>query len=324
MAPKPDQAGIGRLRPGQHVDQRGLADAVRPDDAEAVAALDADREVLDDPAIAIAPADVAGLDDELAGLVGFGGGKVGAAGGATIVAALLAQRVEIAEPLDIALAAAGNAVAQPVLLVDDLAVELVLFALFLGQHLVAPGLEGAKAAVDLPDLAAIEPRRAARQVRQEPPVMADQDQRAAAAAEFAFQPFDGGEIEMVGRLVEQQDIGRRRQHARQCGAAGLAAGHLRRIFIAAKAELLQEIARLIAIVAGAKSGLDIGQGGGITGEIRLLRQIADGRARLHEAAAAVGLDQTCGDLQQRRFPGPVAADQGDPLARGHRQFDAGQ
>src|SRR6266851_5789876 len=93
------------------------------------------------------------------------------------------------------------------LFVDDFAVELVLVALFLGQHFVAPGLERAKAAVDLPDLAAVEPRGRARQIGHEAAVMADDNQRAAAAGEFAFQPFDGGEIEMVGGLVEQQDIG---------------------------------------------------------------------------------------------------------------------
>src|SRR6202165_6192902 len=103
---------------------------------------------------------------------------------------LLAQRVEIAEPLDVALAAAGDAVAQPVLLIDDLAVELVLLALFLGQHLVAPSLEGAKTAVDLPDLAAIQPRGGAREVREEAAVVADDDERAAAAGEVCFQPFD--------------------------------------------------------------------------------------------------------------------------------------
>src|SRR5205085_1067399 len=83
------------------------------------------------------------------------------------------------------------------------AVELVLIALFLRQHLVAPGLERAKAAVDLPDLAAIEPGSGARQVREETAVVADDDKRAAAVVEFALQPFDGGEIEMVGRLLRQ-------------------------------------------------------------------------------------------------------------------------
>ena len=207
LAPSRTRAAIGRIRAGQQVDQRGLAGAVRPDDADAVAALHADREAVDDLALAIGFADVLGLDDQPAGFVRFGGGEVGVAGSAPIVAPLLAQRVEVAEPLDIALAPAGDAVAQPMFFVDDLAVELVLLALFLGQHLVAPGFERGKAAIDLPDLATIEPGGGARQVGQEAAVMADEDQRAAAAVELAFQPFDGGEIEMVGRLVQQQDIG---------------------------------------------------------------------------------------------------------------------
>ena len=154
--------------------------------------------------------------------------------------------------------------------------------------------------------------------------MADDDQRTAAAVEFAFQPFDGGEIEMVGGLVQQQDIGRGRQHARQRGAAGLAAGQVRGIFVAVQPELLQQIAGLVVVVARAEAGFDIGQRGREAGKIGLLRQIADGRAGLHEAAAAVGLDEAGRDLQQRRFAGAVAADQADALARRHRQFDARQ
>src|SRR5207302_607416 len=84
----------------------------------------------------------------------------------------------------------------------------------------------------LPDLAAIEPGSGARQVREETAVVADDDKCAAAVVEFALQPFDGGEIEMVGRLVQQENIGRRRQHARQRYAAGFAAGHLRGVLVA--------------------------------------------------------------------------------------------
>ena len=154
--------------------------------------------------------------------------------------------------------------------------------------------------------------------------MADDDQRGAAAIQFAFQPFDGRKIEMVGRLVQQQDIGRGRQHPRQRRAAGLAAGNMRRILVAVQAELFEQILRLIAVVAGAEPGLDIGQRRGVTAEIRLLRQIADGGAGLHKAAAAVGLDEARGDLQQRRFAGAVAADQADALTGGHRKLDARQ
>ena len=176
-----------------------------------------------------------------------------------------------AEPLDVALAPPGHAVAQPVLLGDDLAVELVLVALLFGEHLVAPVLEIGEAALDPARLAAIEPDRAARQVGQKPPVVADHHQRGAAAVELALQPFDGGEVEMVGRLVEQQDVRLRRQHARQRGAARLAAGQVGRVFAAVEAELLQQLAGLMRAVVRAEAGFDIGQRGRSVAEIRLLR-----------------------------------------------------
>ena len=223
--------------------------------------------------------------------------------------------MEIAEPLDVALAPARNAVAQPVLFIDDFAVELVLLAFFFGEHLVAPGLECGKAAIDLPDLAAIEPGGRARQVGQEAAVVADQHQRAAASCELAFQPFDGRQIEMVGRLIQEQDIGRGRQYPRQRRAASFAAGEMRRVFVVAKRELLQQIARPIAVIAGAQALLDIGKCRCKAGEVRLLRQIADGRAGLHKAAAGIGFDGACRDLQQRRLAGAVAPDQADALGR---------
>ena len=81
----------------------------------------------------------------------------------------------------------------------------------------------------------------------------------AAAAEFAFQPFDGRQVEMVGGLVEQQDVGLGRQHAGQRGAAGLAAGQARGIFVAGQAELFEQVAGAIVVVARAEAGLDIGE-----------------------------------------------------------------
>ena len=66
---------------------------------------------------------------------------------------------------------------------------------------------------------------------------------------------------MVGGLVQQQDIGRGRQHPRQRGTAGFAAGNMRGIFVAVQSELLEDVARLIVIVAGPEAVLDIGQRG---------------------------------------------------------------
>ena len=68
---------------------------------------------------------------------------------------------------------------------------------------------------------------------------------------------------MVGRLVEQQNVGRGRQHPRQRRAARFAAGEMRRVLVAVQAELLQQIARLMAVVAGPEAGFDIGERGGV-------------------------------------------------------------
>ena len=62
---------------------------------------------------------------------------------------------------------------------------------------------------------------------------------------------------MVGRLVEQQDVGRGRQHAREGGAARFAAGELRGIFLAGEPELFQDRPRLMRIVAGREPGQHI-------------------------------------------------------------------
>jgi hypothetical protein len=60
---QPDATAVGCARAGQKIDQRGLAGAVRPDDADAIAALQPDREMIDDSAVAIGLVDVLRFDD---------------------------------------------------------------------------------------------------------------------------------------------------------------------------------------------------------------------------------------------------------------------
>ena len=63
-----------------------------------------------------------------------------------------------------------------------------------------------------------------------------------ARSQSRFQPFDGRQVEMVGRLVEQQDVGLGRQHVGQRRAPRLAAREPRRVFLAGEAQLLQQVA----------------------------------------------------------------------------------
>ncbi len=98
----------------------------------------------------------------------------------TAVAPLRAQRVQAREALLVALAPRGHAVAQPVLLHDDLAAELVAVALLLLERLVAPGLEMREAAVHAAGDAAVQPHHGAAERLQQPAVVADQHQGASA------------------------------------------------------------------------------------------------------------------------------------------------
>ena len=256
---EPYRAFVRWQDPGQHVDQRGLAAAVRADDADAVAALDADREIADDRTAVVALADTGGLDDQRAGRRCRTGGDDGVPGGGAIAAALFPQRLQLADATHIALAPAGDAVAHPVFFGDDFAVELVLIAFLFRQHRIAPFFEMGKSTIEPARLAAVEPDRAARERRKQAPIVADDHQRGAPGIKIALQPFDRGQVEMIGRLVEKQDIGVGRQHTRERGTARFAAGEFCRIFLPGEAELLQETTGGMAVVARPQAGLHIGQ-----------------------------------------------------------------
>jgi hypothetical protein len=241
-----------------------------------------------------------------------------------LLAPLPAHGAQLGEAPLVALAAGGDAVAQPVELHGDLAVELVALALLLLQDFVAPGLEGGEALIEPACDAAVEPDGGARQAFEETAVVADEHERRAHGLELALQPFDGWQVEVVGRLVEKQDVRLRRQHARQRGAAGLPAREVRRRLLAREAELLEEIACPIGVVPRREPRLHVGECRGKGRQVRLLRQIADRRRGLDKALAPVLLHQTGGDLEQRRLARAVAAHEAEPLPLSDAELGARQ
>ncbi len=54
--------------------------------------------------------------------------------------------------------------------------------------------------------------------------MADQDDARAQFGQFAFQPLDAGQIQVIGRFVEQQKVRGWGQGAGQCRTTRFAAG----------------------------------------------------------------------------------------------------
>ena len=74
------------------------------------------------------------------------------------------------------------------------------------------------------------------------------------------------------------------------------------------------------IIRRAKARLHVFKDGPVGGEVRLLRQVADGRAGLHPALALVGLDHARCDLEQRRLARAVTPDKRHALAFGNGEF----
>ena len=297
-----------------------FAGPVGADDADSVAAHDPDRKVAHDLAIAIRFADLLGVDHQRARRFGVLRDHGGDADRPQGFAALASEIGKLADAPHVALAARGDAVAHPMLFVDDLAVELVALELLLLELQVAPGLERAEALIETAGAAAIEPDRGAGQVGEQPFVVADQRQRRTAIRKMRLQPFDRDQIEMIGRLVEQQDLGLRAQDPDQSRAARFAAGETAGSASGSTPSSSIMALRRIGVVEVAKPGKDIVERGGEAGHVRLLRQIGEARGRLDEAASPVSRHLAGGDAKQGRFARSVAPDDGDPVASGNRQL----
>ncbi len=134
-------------------------------------------------------------------------------------------------------------------------------------------------------------------------------------------------VEMVGRLVEQQYVRFPDQGPGERRATALAAGQRAEFPVARERDPRQH--RLDPVPARRLRAAGFPQAGGdVVGHAlarrrrRVLGQIGDGRARLQEARAAVGLDGAGQELEQGRFAGPVAPDQADALAAAQTEGQA--
>jgi hypothetical protein len=270
---------------------------------------------------------VLGLDGEAAAGFGQACFDAHAAGDGDAIGERAAQLGERSHAALVAPPPCRDALVQPHGFGSELLLELRLLARLGFQHLLGPILEGAVTAIEAAQQAAIEPQHPVRQSAQECPVVADGEQRAAKGLELLLEPFDGRQIEMVGRLVEQQQRRARYQGARQVGAARLAAREFGRRLVAGEIEPRQHVGDARRRLG---PGFDPEPAAHIIGdacagaEARFLRQIGDARTRLHEARARIELDLAGQHAQQGRFAGAVATDQAGALVRRQCQIDAGK
>jgi hypothetical protein len=200
------------------------------------------------------------------------------------------------------------------LFAHDLPIELVAILFLLLKDFVAPAFEGAKTLFDAAGDATIEPDRRAGEIGEEAAVVADQHHGRPHGIELCLKPFDDGQIEMVGRLVEQQHIGLWRENARERGATAFTARQGLRVFGTREAEGIEEVLGPIFIITRPQALLDIGEGRLIGREIRILWEIADGRARFGKATAGIVLDEAGGYLEKGGLARAIAPDKRNSLA----------
>jgi hypothetical protein len=213
----------------------------------------------------------------------------------------------------------------------------------LRQPLGAHGLEGAVVAAVAGELGLVEVQRDARDGVEELAVVADHQQRALVALQPGLEPDQRVEVEVVGRLVEQQQVARAHQRARQLQPHAPAAGEavdrrveLRRPEAQAQHQRLGARPRVVGAGLGqvgvgladrvavtARLGRDDGRldfhqarvalqhegGGRLRGLGHLLGHLGQAPARRHREVAGVGRQTAGQQREQRGLAGAVAADQ---------------
>ena len=88
-------------------------------------------------------------------------------------------------------------------------------------------------------MAAIEFANTVADLLQKAPVVGDEHDGALECIDLLLQPVNGGDVEMVGRLIEEQDVGLYDQGARQCGTPTPAARQGRKSLISIEVKLLK-------------------------------------------------------------------------------------
>ncbi len=221
--PEIDFAGERREAAGEDAQERRLAGAVLAHDADALAAADAQLDVLEEDLARVAAGEVARLEHALARALGF----LRADHGLAHVVVRAGQAHEVRELLLAALGL-GRALRAHVL-PDE--------GLFLAQEvlLLLPGAQGrGEALVLLRDvgrevarvaleLAVLELVDGIDRVLEQAPVVADDQHGALQVLDPLLDPLDADEVEVVRRFVEQQQVGAGDEHAREGDAALLAA-----------------------------------------------------------------------------------------------------
>ena len=224
MSPTCDRAGVGRLLADEHPEQRRLAGAVGADDPDDARPRQRERQVLDEQPVAVALAQALDLDDRVAEARPGRDRDLELACAALLVVRL-GEQLLVGGQAGLALGLAGlGRHAHPLELAGERALAGV-GRLLLARHALELLLEPAGVVAGERDAAAaVQLQDPLRDVVEEVAVVGDGDDGARVLLEEPLQPLDRLGVEVVGRLVEQQQVGVLEQQPAERDAALLAAG----------------------------------------------------------------------------------------------------
>ena len=333
-----DRAAVRGQLAQDHLQQRGLARAIGADQTHLVAAQDGAAEIAHHGAAAEGLGDVFQLGHDLAAAIALGDIQLDATDHLTAGCSGAAQLVQALDAGHRAGTTGFHALADPDFFLRQQFVELGVGDGFVGQLLGLEPLVGREVARVGAQLTPIELDDAGTDVVQERSVVRDQHDGALECHQQLFQPGDRVQVQVVGRLVQEEHVGAGHQRTRQrhplLGAARQAVNRQARIQAQALQGLVHPLFPVPAIARfdeghqGIQVGaflvglealtgcLDLGQTladgaehGGAVGKAGLLRHIGDVDAVLHLQQTVVGLFQPSHDLQQRGLARAIAADQ---------------
>jgi len=184
------------------------------------------------------------------------------------------------------------------------------------------------AGIFFPHAGAFKGERLRHHVVEEGAVVADQEQRARVILQSGFQQLERFDVEVVGGLVEHQDVGGAREEAREEQAVPLAAGEHRHLGVGA-ARREEEVAEIANHVLAPIGRLDpFGAGADGVGDCLLVvehgAQLVEVR-RLHVGAAAdaAGIRRELAEdeFQERGLAGAVRADEAKAVAAADDQVE---
>ena len=270
----PQLAAVELAPAGQRGDQRRLAGAVGADQRDVLAALEPQLGVLQQRALADLEQPVLDLEDDAAGTLG----RLEREAERLAVLRIGRQPVDLVELLRprrrLAGARAGAEARHEALELGDLGLLLLDHP---AERELALGLLGAPRvprALEELGLAAFELEHRGADRLQEPAVVRHEDDRGVERLQVRLEPLEAVDVEVVGRLVEQQQLGVARERARQRRAGELTAGERReaavQVLVAEPEAVQRRVDRLAPVVAAGV--LELALRGAVGGEGRVVER----------------------------------------------------